>query len=163
MKKFVEDIINEKNNKFAYLEFCFSRINNSITMYVNNIEFTFTIEQFESFIEDNFDYLGLRIDGYDESLFDCGFMFDDESWVSEDNFEKAMDMTFGKHMWRVTDEENELGGFYEYLENGHFEPLNIFYTEWYNDLDINEILARLINDANLYQEINIKGAKYIVI
>ena len=43
-----------------------------------------------------------------------------------------MNEIYGKGKWRSQEDEepNEEDGYYEYLENGKWEPLGIYYTEW---------------------------------
>ena len=53
----------------------------------------------------------------------------------EDCFPKDMDERYGKGNWREYDDEdgdcNELDGYYEYLEDGEWQPEPSYYTEWY--------------------------------
>ena len=64
--------------------------------------------------------------------FDAGFMADDGSWYScEECFEDAMDKTYGKGMWRASEEEGEYGGWYENFDGEEWVDTSVFYTEWY--------------------------------
>lgn len=52
---------------------------------------------------------------------------------SDECFKKDMDAQYGEGNWRAneTGKENELGGYYEYLEeNGTWQPEPSYYTEW---------------------------------
>ena len=57
--------------------------------------------------------------------------------VHEDCFEQYMDDKYGKHRWRMCEDDGE-GGYYQYLDEGVWEGTGIFYTELTQD-ELNEM------------------------
>lgn len=66
--------------------------------------------------------------------YDAGYTAGDGEWYCcEDCFKSVMDRDYGEGKWRGVDDEGELGGFYEYLEDGGWwSDTGIYYTEWNN-------------------------------
>lgn len=64
--------------------------------------------------------------------YDMGFIAGDGDWYCCQNcFDAVMDKDYGEEGWRVTDEEGEYGGYYEYRNaDGEWIDTGIYYTEW---------------------------------
>ena len=54
-------------------------------------------------------------------------------YICTDCFEESMDSDYGKGNWRETEDENSMGGYYEYRESedGPWEADPSFWTDWY--------------------------------
>lgn len=64
--------------------------------------------------------------------FDAGYTVDCGWWYCcEECLEDVMNADYGEGKWRITDDEGDLGGYYEFLNtNNMWEDTGIFYTEW---------------------------------
>ena len=64
--------------------------------------------------------------------YDMGFVAGDGDWYCcQSCFETTMDKDYGEDGWRVTEEEGEYGGYYEYRNaDGEWIDTGIYYTEW---------------------------------
>ena len=65
----------------------------------------------------------------------AGYTDDDADFYNcEECFPKDMDERYGKGNWRTYEERNgdcnNMGGYYEYLENGEWRDEPSYYTEW---------------------------------
>lgn len=76
----------------------------------------------------------IRVCTYCGAIIQAGYTDDDGDFFNcEDCFELDMNERYGKGNWRELEEENRLGGYYEFREDEEceWEAEPTYYTEWY--------------------------------
>lgn len=91
-------------------------------------------DEIEDYLEETYD-IEIRFCEYCGCAMNKGYTDDFADFYNcEKCFPKDMDERYGKGNWRtyegLGDDCNELGGFYEYLDNGEWCPEPSYYTEW---------------------------------
>ena len=104
-----------------------------LMLYCNDTTRIFAIEDKDEIQDLVFEYLKKEIRFCDRCgvPMDTGYTDSYGGYYScTECFPLMMDEQYGSGKWRVCEEENELEGFYEYLEGDKWIPDSLYYTEW---------------------------------
>lgn len=104
-----------------------------LMLYCNDTTRIFAVENKDEIQDLVFEYLKKEIRFCDRcgTPMDTGYTDSYGGYYScTECFSLMMDEQYGSGKWRVCEEENELEGFYEYLEGDKWMPDGSFYTEW---------------------------------
>lgn len=106
---------------------------NSIKVYVDDVVVARDEDELCEYLYVNYN-MEIRFCDYCGTIMQAGYTDDDGDFYNcEDCFELDMNERYGEGNWRELDEENDLGGYYEFRkdENSEWQPEPSYYTEWY--------------------------------
>lgn len=135
--EYVSTSYDYEEKKFIHTEFSLVLVEYGIHIYIDgDLRKIVSIhsdceEEIMCYLEDEYG-IPVRFCGYCGGLMQDGMTDEWDIYSHEECFSKYMDEVYGKGKWRVQEsgEPNEAYGYYECLEDGKWEPLGIYYTEW---------------------------------
>ena len=135
--EYVHSTYDNKKGEFVHTEFSLVLVEHGINIYIEgDLKKIVSIhsdceDEIMCYLEDEY-MIPVRFCGYCGGLMQDGMTDEWDLYCHEECFENYMDEIYGKGKWRSQEDEepNEEDGYYEHLEDGRWEPLGIYYTEW---------------------------------